>query len=696
MHQPSYRDPVSGEVILPWVRLHGVKDYTDMLLAIRQGTTPEAPVRTTVNWVPGLLDQCDALAASDYPSRERFWRLTQKPAAELSPSEVAFVRDHFFSLTHAQMLEPWPRYRELYNKVRARVPLTVPELRDLQVWFNLAWCGESVRAEPAVAALVTKGREFDEADKATLLEAQRKAVLSLVERWRTLSDEGHVELTASPYYHPILPLLVDSDLARAADPSSPLPATRFRWRGDADVQVKRATESHARRFGKPPKGMWPSEGSVAASVLPLFRQAGVDWIVTDEAILAATLRGANSPLRHDDKYRPWALDGVTVFFRDHGLSDKIGFVYASWPAEKAWADMRSSLLAIRHGLAQADPSTPGVVVIALDGENCWEHYRGGIMAFLPGLYRTLAATPGLELVTMSEAAASVSARPLPGLAAGSWIDGTFRTWLGDPVKNRAWELLTAARQAVQRPMDKLLSNEPALAELLMRAEASDWWWWFGEGHSSPFDLDFDALFRAHLQAVWLALGKPVPDELQHSVYSQALGRTATHTRPATSKHKRPQIQLAPAVDGKKSWYFKWLGAGEAHQSFGSIHRAESVLERVLYGNDDDALYLRLDARDRCDRALDGLKVDLSLEHHTIRLWPPEPQTSGAAPTAALDEVLEARVPLAVLGAPPLPARLRGHIEILSEDGAALERFPGSGDLELELISSLQAAMNRGV
>ncbi|MCC6623486.1 MAG: hypothetical protein IT385_19655 [Deltaproteobacteria bacterium] len=705
MHQPSYRDPVTGEVLLPWVRLHGVKDYTDMLTAMR--LCPGA--RATVNWVPGLLDQADALAASDYGARERFWRLTDKPAHELSPSEVAFVRQHFFSLGHRHMLEPHPRYRELHHKVRGGEALTVAELRDLQIWFNLAWCGVTLQAEPAVAALIARGRDFTEADKAPLLEAQRAAVLALTSRWKALQDAGQVELSVSPYYHPILPLLVDSDLARAADPTSPLPASRFAWRGDAEVHVKKAVASHERRFGAPPRGMWPSEGSVAAAVLPVFRQAGLQWVVTDEAILAATLRGSGAgqlqppgqpgsarpsgEFRGIDKFRPWTLDGVTVFFRDHGLSDRIGFVYASWPHERAWADMRAALLSIQRGLA-ADGAGDGVVVIALDGENCWEHYAGGITAFLPGLYQTILDTPGLSLVTLSEAAAAVPARPLPGLAAGSWIDGTFRTWLGDPVKNRAWELLTAARQAAHRPMDKLLSNEPGLADLVMRAEASDWWWWFGEGHSSTFDMDFDALFRAHLQAIWLALGKGVPAILQTSVYAQAGQAPGA----ITQRQKRPRTQLAPAVDGKKSWYYKWIGAGEVLQTFGSIHRAESIARRLLYGNDEGALVLRLDATDRCDRALAGLGVELVLPQRTLTLWPAHPPADDAAPpiVAVMGEVFEARVPLELLGVHELPARVRGHLEIVDANGAPLERFPGMGDLELELLSGLEAALNRGV
>lgn len=690
MHQPSYRDPVTGEVLLPWVRLHGVKDYTDMATALVE--VPEA--RVTVNWVPGLLDQCEAMQTPEYGRRERFWRLSERPAAELTAGEIQTIREHFFSLPDATMLTPHARYRELRDLVRQGSPLSTAELRDLQTWFNLAWTGVTARAHPVVQDLLARGRDFSEDDKANLLEVQRQTVLDIIPRWRALAQSGAVELSTSPYYHPILPLLCDSDLARAADPSTPLPKSRFRWRGDAEAQIRRATVSHQRRFGAAPKGMWPSEGSVTAEVLPLVRAAGLRWLVTDEAILWKSLAGTpGASTRSTDKFRPWSLDGVTLLFRDHGLSDKIGFVYASWPYPLAYADFVQNLLAIAR---VTEPDGDAVVTVALDGENCWEHYPGGVTAFLPGLLRAIAETPGLALATVSETLDRVPARPLPGLATGSWIDGTFRTWLGDPVKNQAWDLITTARQAVQRPMNELLASDPGLADLVLRAEASDWWWWFGEGHSSPFDDDFDALFRAHLMAIWLALGKPVPEILQQRVQATATGGPAG---PITQRGKRPMTQLEVELDGTAGWYFKWLGAGEVHQSYGSIHRAESLISRLLYGNDEAALYLRLDARERCDTALAGVHVELVVQRAreplVISLWP-----ASEGVVAACGEVLEARIPLSVLGVTALPGRVRGRIELSTNGDAsslrAIERFPGTGELELDLISALDAALNVGV
>jgi alpha-amylase/alpha-mannosidase (GH57 family) len=717
MHQPSYRDPVTGEVTLPWVRLHGVKDYSDMAVAL--GAVPGA--KATVNWVPGLLDQCDALGSADYGQRERFWRLTERDAADLSPTDIAFIRQHFFSLG-TPMLEPWPRYRQLRDKVRSSHPLTLDELRDLQVWFNLAWTGVAVRTEdPTVAALFAKGRDFDEQDKKTLLEAQRRAVLNLVPRWRTLADSGAVELTASPHYHPILPLLIDTDLARQADPSTPLPDSRLRMPQDAAAHIRRAMASHTRRFGAPPRGMWPSEGSVTGALLPIAHELGVSWLATDESILWKSLGGSSQPnaLRPTDKFVPWTLDGVSLVFRDHGLSDKIGFVYANWPLDRAYSDFVHALTTIERTTRNGGDH---LVVIALDGENCWEHYPGGVTRFLPGLLERIQQTPNLILSTMSEALAAVPARPLQGLATGSWIDGTFRTWLGDPVKNKAWELLTAARHAVATPLQHLLSTEPGLADLVMRAEASDWWWWFGEGHSSTFDLDFDALFRAHLMAIWLALGKPIPDVLHQSIYALA---KATPTPASTRRNKRPMNLIEVVIDGRRGWYFKWVGSGEVHQNYGSIHRAESLISRLRYGNDADHLYLCLEASETCKTALADTRVELQLtgpgQQATLTIWPPPsrptdaPSSAGSstpAVTSACEDVLEVRIPLRLLTSTPLPYRLYGILTLIelvrpsgdaradasdrSDEERPLERFPGTGELEFELLSPLDAALNTGV
>lgn len=679
MHQPSYVDPASGDVAMPWVRLHGVKDYTDMA-ALLEGL-PD--VRVTFNWVPGLLDQLDDAARPEHATRERLLRLMLTPAADLDAHERATLLRWSFSLHHPTMLEPAPRYRSLRDKVDAGDELDVDELRDLQIWFNLAWCGAAVRREPEVAALLARGRDFTEHDKRALLEAQQRALAAVPSRYHDLARAGVVELTCTPYHHPILPLLVDSDLARAADPTTSLPEVRFRWPGDARVQIVRAVDAHAARFGAAPNGMWPSEGALSPEVLPLLRDAGVTWVVSDELLLRKSLGRAE--LEPIELFAPRSVDGVTVFFRDHGLSDRIGFDYASWRPEEAWTDFTRHLVAIQTALGDAD----GVVTVALDGENCWEHYPGGSAGFLPGLYAAIAATPGVRLSTFSEAAAAVASRPLPRLAAGSWIDGTLRTWLGDPVKNRAWELLAAARDAVGEPWEVVAARDPVLAELILRAESSDWWWWFGEGHASAFEDEFDALFRGHLAAIYQRAGHPVPADLARPVAASA-GPTA----PPVSR--RPLRQLSPTVDGRRAWYFKWRGAGAVTVVHGAIHRGAGRLRALRYANDDDALTLRADFDLPAVDALAGLHVLLQPNggrpRPAITLWPLDARTAGVE--AAAGDVFEARVPFAAMGAELAAHALRCRVELREPAGRLLESFPPVGWVALELVDATTSGANR--
>lgn len=677
MHQPSYDDPVSGDVVMPWVRMHGVKDYTDMALAAQA-----AGARVTFNFVPGLCDQLEAALAPGYDKREVFWRVSLKAPKALTSAELDLLRARFFSLQHANMLEPYPRYVELRQTVAAGDRLTAQDIRDLQVWFNLGWCGEGVRNKPEVAALLVKHEGFDEADKAALLAAQREALGEVIPRYRELVTSGTIELSCSPHYHPILPLLTDTATATMADACTVLPDVRFRWPGDARWHIERGVASHTERFGAPPAGMWPSEGSVTAALVPMLLDSGLRWIATDDAILSKSL-GEREPTPAE-RCRPWDFDGLRVFFRDHVLSDRIGFVYATWPDDAACGDFVARLAELERALDGAD----GAVTIALDGENCWEHYPSGSLGFLPKLYRAIDATPGLRLSTFSEALEAVpAARTASGkLATGSWIDGTFRTWIGDSAKNNGWELLAAARSAVGTPIRDLAEHDPELADLVMRAEASDWFWWLGEGHSSSFDPDFDLLFRRHLAGIYDHLGLPRPAALEQPVDPDS-GSPASQS----VQVQAPAHFLRPRITGRDDDYYKWLGAGHVYASHGAMHRADRLIERVDFGFDTTTVSLRVVTRGRAAEAfasgararLKLTPVDLRAAGAEVVLWPAAALPVGAE--AACDVVLEVQVPTPSL-ALSLERAHRWDIELLIDnaEGALEERFPPSGPARVQL------------
>ena len=662
MHQPPYADPVTGEVLLPWVRLHGLKDYGDVPLALTE--TPGA--RATINWVPGLLDQLDAAAAEDAWKQEQFWRLATCPPADLSGEERATIRRDFFSLDHTHMLDPYPRYREVYALARSPDRLSEPDLRDLQVWFTLAWCGSAARRHPTVADLLERGRDFTEEDKRALNEAQREILSQVTERCRDLVGGGRLEVCCSPYYHPILPLLADTDVARVADESSPAPRQGFRWPGDARAQLSRGRDAHTARFGEAPAGCWPSEGSLSPEIVEMAAELEFRWLVTDQALLERSLGRAPTA---QELLAPWDLGGVAGFFREHELSDRIGFVYATWEATDAWSDFAERLTALRQQL----DGRPGVVTIALDGENCWETYDGGAMAFLPGLYRAIAATPGLQLSTLSEALDEVGTgdRRIDELAPGSWINGTFRTWLGDPSKNRGWDLLASAREVAGGDLSQLMADDPALADLIMRAEASDWWWWLGEGHSSPYDPVFDRLLRRHLTAIYRHLDREVPPALLRPITAMDGGGPVT----------APTRTLEPPLTGRVRSFYSWYGAGSLTPAFGATHRADWRLRRVRFVASDEELTVRIECASAARRAVNGRHLVL-IRHdgEQVALWPPEPGV-----VAVCDQVLDARIPLTRAGA-DAHDRLVFSIALLDADsGEVIERLPptGAADVRLE-------------
>src|SRR4051812_4280409 len=347
-HQPYYPDDVAGDNPMPWVRLHGVKDYYGMALHLLE--FPE--MRCTINLVPSLLVQL--LAYTEHGATDRCLDVSRAPADGLAEGDALFLLDHFFMANPEQMILPFPRYAELYhrraaNRNHAREALRrfqERDLRDLQVWFNLAWMHPlAVERDDGLRALRDKGRHFTEEEKKALLDKQFDVLRQIIPLHRKLAESGQVELTTTPLYHPILPLLLDKKTARESMPDVRLPHFTQGYPEDADVHVRRAVEQHEAIFGHRPTGMWPAEGSVAQIMLPLLARHGIRWIATDEEVLGASTQGlvrrdAHGHVRNPDLlYRPYKVcEGsaeLNIVFRDHALSDLIGFHYQRSDAEAA-------------------------------------------------------------------------------------------------------------------------------------------------------------------------------------------------------------------------------------------------------------------------------------------------------------------------------------------------------------------------
>ncbi|MDP2752294.1 MAG: glycoside hydrolase family 57 protein [Rhodocyclaceae bacterium] len=458
MHQPDYRDHISGEHVLPWVYLHAIKDYTDMAAHLERHPFLHA----VVNFVPVLLDQiddyCQQFTLNEF--RDPLLRLLAAPSLEgITAADRRLLLDACFRSNHNTMLLPFPRYRQLYELYKllisregeaALVYLSEAYFADLVMWYHLAWTGETERrSAPLIATLMSKGEGYTSEDRLQLLAWIGTTLSSIVPRYKALQDRGQIELSATPATHPLAPLLLDFSSARETHPEAPLPLASGYPGGRARlaIQIEQARQSHARRFGAPPNGMWPAEGAISAPVLREMAEGGCRWIASGEGVLRNTLSNRLPPhATHEPWYYADAA-GLTLFFRDERLSDLIGFEYANWHGRDAARHLVSQLETI---LAAAPPDHSPVVCIALDGENAWEHYPYNGHYFFEDLYGLLETHPTIRSTTFTELINRPALPPvneLPGLTAGSWVYGTLSTWIGDAEKNRAWDLLCAAKQS---------------------------------------------------------------------------------------------------------------------------------------------------------------------------------------------------------------------------------------------------------
>jgi alpha-amylase/alpha-mannosidase (GH57 family) len=647
LHQPDYTDPQTGRPAMPWTRLHALKDYLDMAAHLARHPS----IRATFNVVPALLDQLERLAAPDAVP-DRFLELAEKPAEALTAEEARFVVANFFSLHLPTMAKDLPRLVAL--RARREDAFDVGALRDLQVLFHIAWSGPTLRAEPLLRRLVEKGKGFDEEDKAQLLARQREFAFGVLPAWRDLAATGRVEFGVSPYYHPILPLLCDLESAREALPGLALPEASFKHPEDAVAQLVRGRMAFARIFGREAAGGWPSEGAISEPSLRRMGEAGYRWAAGDEDVLFASL---GEPRSAGALLTPWRFEqGPVLLFRDHEISDRIGFVYASYDPEDAARDFVARILRLRA--AAPDTGREPVVAVILDGENAWEHYAGGGAPFFDALYGALAAEPGIRTVTMSEAADPAAARVLPRVVAGSWIYRNLATWIGHPEKNRAWELLATTRKAVVAAGRAPSWDDPAW-RAIYAAEGSDWLWWFGDDHPTPNADEFDALFRGKLAAAYAAIGAAVPDAVREPVR-----RAEPRTYPA------PTGIVRPTLDGRVTDYFEWQTAGRVEAVYGAMHQASRLVRQVLYGSDGTSLYLRVDPFEQ--GALDGAVVRVEIAERGTK----EAEAWGKT---VRGRVVEVGIPLDAIRPSEGPVRFAVSAE---RSGGAHQRVPANGFVEL--------------
>lgn len=535
MHQPDYRDPISGRVAMPFVRLHALRGYRDVAIWLSESRLPMC-----VNLVPSLLEQLLDLDAS---IEELQGKDAHLQATLVDPEHLSSSQRRLLMSGHPAMWSS-PRAQELRALVENEQPLDRQQGLDLQVWATLAWVGWSgLRDHPELAELKAKDCGFELSDRACMLRFCSQVWRSVLPLYRSLPQE----LSTTPLCHPILPLLIDCEHASRCLPDYPAGAVDHAFPQDALAQLRLGKARAEQILERPIVGLWPSEGSVSPELLPLVRACGFQWLATDQGVLEA------SEKEPGDHCQAWDLGGVSGLFRDRALSDFLGFVAAREPPVQA----------ARSFLARCQ-SQGGDVVLALDGENPWEAFEDAGKAFMAALTQVLSTE---TLITPGDLSKTAKAK-VHRLHSGSWINADFGIWIGDEADRAAWRLLAKARHAVQAAGDP-----PQALAHIYAAQGSDWFWWYGPEFETPFAPLFDHLFRAHLQAAWRCLG-PVPEELKQPLVSPA----GVHA---------PDVDLGPTA-------MRSLLCGVASVSGGASMHSESGGIRALgYGPTEDGIWVEI-------------------------------------------------------------------------------------------------------
>ncbi len=690
MHQPFYKDLASGEYKLPWTRLHALKDYYGMVAILREFPN----VRQTFNLVPSMMVQVEEYARGE--ARDPYLEVALKPAQSLSEGEQSFLLQQFLQPHPLRMTEIFPRYADLYEARHsqktleaARRRFTTQDFRDLQVISQLLWFDEEFRvSDPDVRGLFAKGRDYSLDDQRLVGRKEQEIIGKVIPVYRELAGTGQIEVSTTPYYHPILPLVCDSNIASVSHPDVALPP-RFCHPEDARRQLEMAIEYCTREFGVAPVGLWPSEGSVSDQVFSIAAETGYRWAASDSGVLSRTLgRGIGV----ETIYRPyrWEQNGrqLSAVFRDHFLSDLIGFVYSGMDSSQAAGDFLHRIRENCRGILGS--GRDALVPIILDGENAWEYYDRNGRPFLRHLYRLISEDPQMSAVTVSEALSKMEPEPISHVFPGSWINANFDVWIGAEEDNQAWTQLLRARESYQGAPEVPAERRRLAYEELLIAEGSDWCWWYGPEHDSGNRVEFDQLYRSHLANVYRFLNLTPPEELSRPILRVAV----------SAVHQPPTGPIHPVIDGEVTSYFEWLGAGlyRVDERSGSMHGKKFLVREVYYGSDGENLYFRVDFHRGSEQSISEMEARLNMASSdpakssqvTVRFdygrAHVTEQKLAAAPPAgqavefAFKSVLEARLSLAALGVShDAPVRFQFS---LWQGGLPMDAIPQQGWIEM--------------
>ncbi len=702
MHQPYYKDAGKDIYLMPWVRLHSLKGYYDMPLVMEK-----FKIKGVLNVVPSLIEQI--IDYTENNASDPWLDHTVYDPNEMDEDKKGFLVKNFFMLHWDRLVKTSPRYYELLKKrIRYEKKLnwnemgilfTADELFDLQVLFNLKWFGFMAREKyPELKALDQKDRNFTKEDKEVVLETMKKVMGEIVPLYKRLSEEGSLELSFTPFYHPILPLVIDSDISSRSS-GAPLPS-KFTYPEDALWHISEGKKYCENLWGHTVDGMWPSEGSVSPEIIPLAVQSGVKWIASDEGVLMNSLGTSD---KSTVLYRPYRLKSgegshVAGFFRDKYLSDLLGFSFSRMEPRKAVDIFMHYVRSVNHNLPQGHPDP--VVSVILDGENAWESYPENGKLFLEEFFGRLVDNPDVEATTFSKVLESEDVelmQPISRIFSGSWINSNYEIWIGNEEDNTAWEYLKRVRDFYEKykaenDVDPQVDKDVMLS--LYRAEGSDWFWWYGPQFSTENDWLFDRLFRRHLRRVYYLLGEEYPSFLDIPISASS----------GVSVNIQPANLINPSISGKNESYYEWSGAGvyeNIKRSGEAMYNSIRMVDMLFYGFDRNALFFKLQLvgplsfYEHRKYTLKGFITndnDLDFSLPVIKMPPTDFSVRSnneegflmeivGAGSAAFDEILEMKIDSFKAGLKP-GERIGVYFKIISSDGIELERVPSTGSIEL--------------
>jgi alpha-amylase/alpha-mannosidase (GH57 family) len=610
-HQPLYYKDAEGNYSRPWVRVHATKDYLDMVETVAK----YEGVHVTFNLTPSLIRQLDDF--SENGVKDVYWILAEKPASNLTDADKLFILQRFFDANWDHIIRVHPRYSELLDKragtdeaaiTKAIDTFSEQDFRDLQVWFNLAWVDPDYLAVEPLKSLVEKERNFSEEDKVILFDEILKLVQKVISTHADLQKKGVIEVTTTPYAHPILPLIYDTDLALVGNPGAEMPE-HFSYPNDAEYHLAKSVEMYESHFGKDVRGLWPGEGSVAQDIVGLVANAGYKWMQTGEPVLAKSLsidtftRDSQELVQQaDDLYRPYYVtddkgNQVGIFFRDWTLSDKIGFTYSGMSGEAAADDLIGRLEAIQSKFIAEGTAGSHVVTLVIDGENAWENYDNDGKLFLNSLYQKFAESTVLKTVTPSEYLKMFpEQRKIDDLFPGAWFSANYDTWIGESEEALAWNYLGEVRTFLADYENNTQNiDQDALKiakDFMYLAEGSDWFWWYGTDQDSGQDSYFDQGYRELLKSVYTSLGEEPPAFLDVAII-----------QPQPVKATIPMMGSGtPEIDGAgddEAW--TWAAVYEGGD--------DDLVTELSYVLDKDNIYFKLDGS---KDALTGKSVEFYL------------------------------------------------------------------------------------